>query len=519
MPISSIVVALGKIPDAELAALTVSRAMRAAEVPAGLRFSLSRRLEKEFWDVWPRMGLQAQVHFYGEREGFAGALEDSASHTLLLTGEYDFGPKWDQELLRRFAKTARREALLTGMIGAADGAYPPQAYLPGLSERFEAEGAKIVRGLPLVESAAPPPTMVVYPGLIFARTETLRRMDLRPETLSFAAYASAILVYVLDRPVFWPLREEPPALLRRPLREVLPGTTLVRFEQLAGFREGPPEDRRSDLRTRWGLFTREETYAQQLPAALLWKKQKQRFLPKSRRIHQPLLVTAFIDLPQRRKPIMNYLLRFRFLMALEALPLYLYTGGTQERTLRSLYPNARSCPDTSLLPRSYLPKGMTQEQWLQRSKPLLLLKTAEQHPDFDSVAWVNMDTLKHPLCPQAEPDFTPMMDGRIHLATVNAIPDLSFVMVPAELLKPLCRLTVNLTQVDDELKRGFSEVTLWQRLIHQCPNWFCLHPMPKKHLLFLTGFDPALLDERYRALLGEAKPGEAPMVAARSSGA
>lgn len=41
----------------------------------------------------------------------------------------------------------------------------------------------------------------------------------------------------------------------------------------------------------------------------------------------------------------------------------------------------------------------------------------------------------------------------------------------------------------------------------------------EKHLLFLTGFDPALLDERYRALLGEAKPGEAPMVAARSSGA
>ena len=86
MPISSILVALGKIPDAELAALTVSRAMRAAEVPAGLRFSLSRRLEKEFWDVWPRMGLQAQVHFYGEREGFAGALADDASHTLLMNG-------------------------------------------------------------------------------------------------------------------------------------------------------------------------------------------------------------------------------------------------------------------------------------------------------------------------------------------------------------------------------------------------------------------------------------------------
>ena len=36
--------------------------------------------------------------------------------------------------------------------------------------------------------------------------------------------------------------------------------------------------------------------------------------------------------------------------------------------------------------------------------------------------------------------------------------------------------------------------------------------MPKKHLLFLTGFDPLLLDERYRALLKQAKPGEAPTV-------
>ena len=155
---------------------------------------------------------------------------------------------------------------------------------------------------------------------------------------------------------------------------------------------------------------------------------------------------------------------------------------------------------------------MTQEQWFQRSKFLLLAKTAEQHPDFEFVAWVNMDILKHPICPQAEPDFTLLMDGRVHLATVNAIPDLSFVLVPAELLKPLCRLTLNLTQVDDELKRGFSEVALWQRLIHQHPDWFCLHPMPKKHLLFLTGFDPLLLDERYRALLKQAKPGAAPTV-------
>ncbi|WP_412386373.1 hypothetical protein [Holdemanella sp.] len=128
-----------------------------------------------------------------------------------------------------------------------------------------------------------------------------------------------------------------------------------------------------------------------------------------------------------------------------------------------------------------------------------------------------MDTLKHPICPQAEPDFTPLMDGRIHLATVNAIPDLSFVMVPVELLKPLCRLTVNLTQVDDELKRGFSEVTLWRPADPSMPELVLSASHAEKHLLFLTGFDPASLDERYRALLGRRSREKRPWCVARSS--
>lgn len=167
------------------------------------------------------------------------------------------------------------------MIGAADGEYPPQAYLPGLSERFEAAGARIVRGLPLVLSAAPPPTMVVCPGLIFARTETLRRMDLRPETLSFAAYVSGIPVYALDRSVFWPLAGGAARFAAAACREILPGTALARFEQLAGFREGPPEDRRSDLRAAGGCSAgRRPTLSRCLPP-FCGKSRNSFFCPKA----------------------------------------------------------------------------------------------------------------------------------------------------------------------------------------------------------------------------------------------
>lgn len=505
MPVLPIQVALSGMRDAGAAVMTASRALRAAAVPAGLRFALSKRLEKEVWELWASAGLHAPVAFFGEREGFSGAMKSDAGYTLCLMGEYDFQPRWDQEFLRRFGKLSQRGALMTGMIGAAEEPLPPQPYLPGLSERFGAEGTRLVRGLPLVQSAAPPPTLAVNPTLLFARTETFRRMDLRPDTLSFAAYGEGIPVYALDRAALWPLRREEAGVLRRPLPESTPAATAARFEQLAGFRREENGEKRSDLRAQWGLFQQEGAYAQTLPAGLKWEQRGKRLLSSGNKRRQPLLTTCFIDLPRRRKPVQSYLLRFRFLAALRETPLYLYVGGAEERGLRSAFPNARGYPDASLLPRRYLSEGMTKEEWMRRNKIFLLEKTSDQHPDYDYLAWVNIDALKVPVCPEVEPDFSSMMDGRVHLATVEGRPDLSFVLVPRELVRVLRRQTEDLTQLDAELKRGFSEEALWERLYRKTPERFCLHPMPRRRLLFLTGFPSALLDERAKALLERGK--------------
>ena len=66
------------------------------------------------------------------------------------------------------------------------------------------------------------------------------------------------------------------------------------------------------------------------------------------------------------------------------------------------------------------------------------------------------------------------MDDRIHLATVDGVPDPSFLVAPVELLPRLCSRTKALTQLDAELKRGWSEEVLWTRLIDEAPTWAAL---------------------------------------------
>ena len=96
------------------------------------------------------------------------------------------------------------------------------------------------------------------------------------------------------RDSLWPLAEPPRRWLRRPVPDALPGTTLSRFEQLAGFRY---DRQRAGVRTTWGLFGVDNTYPQRLPRGLRLTQHA-----RATRIHlseryMPLLVTAFVDLP------------------------------------------------------------------------------------------------------------------------------------------------------------------------------------------------------------------------------
>ena len=208
-----------------------------------------------------------------------------------------------------------------------------------------------------------------------------------------------------------------------------------------------------------------------------------------------------MDLPNPRVASAFYLLRFGFLRRINSLAITLFTGGKQERALRAAFPNTQSYPDGNLLPVTLLQNGMKPEEHFARGKMLLLKRAIDRQPEFNHAAWLDMDVLPHPICADAVPDFSALMDDRIHIATVNGVPDPSFIMVPVNYLPQLCKLVYSITMLDAELKRGFSDALLWERIFNKKPAWFAIHPMPRRRMLFLTAFDPRLLSRSLQAQL------------------
>lgn len=513
-------VILSSLPDVSEAAQTAQRALAAAARPTGLRFAVPEACREGF--------DQEDALFYSGEEPLEAMLPllTDETHFLHLMGAHGFAPKWDARLydaLRHVSGPALLSASISPPVEgvpapvadvdadtrvydrAARGTAPlprpaveAEACLPALADRFEDNAVQIVRGLPLVCAAAPVRTLVADPALLFGPVDFLRRAEPALATLSIAAYVAGFSVYALPDAPLWPLAEPPRRWLRRPVPDALPGTTLNRFEQLAGFRY---DRQRAGVRTTWGLFGAEDVYPQRLPRGLRLAQHARATRMRLSERYMPLLVTAFVDLPSPRRPVAAYILRFGFLKAVESLPLLLYTGGAQERLLRAGFPNTQSYPDNAVLPRSLMGMGMSPTDHFRRSKPLLMLRAASRRPEFTHAAWIDMDILPHPICREAVPSFGRLMDDRIHLATVDGVPDPSFVVAPVELLGRLCSRTKAITQLDAELKRGWSEEVLWTRLIEEAPDLFALHPMPRRRLLFLTVFDPQLLGARLRALL------------------
>lgn len=488
---------------ADLVLDAVSRGAR----PFALRFALPLGTEAILEEL-PReaiggVTLQGTLLFYPQEMGLAGVLPllTDETHFLFIKGPHAFSEKWDQGLFRRFQRLPSPQAVLTAWVSAGDGDLPPQAYLPALGVARE-DAVEIVAGLPLVCAASPVKTMVVNPGLVFGSTDFLRRAHVEEDLLSIAAFVAEFSVYAVESPLLWPVSQSRKRFLEKPAGDVLPGHFLARFEQFAGLSF---EKRLVGIRSSLGLFSLEEGYPQRMPTPLMLAQQAKAIL--ARAAHgMPMVTSAFVDLPDATKPTLLYMLRFAYLRALGRIPLLLYAGGSQARSLKLRFPNTVAYPDTALLPRSLMAEGMRPMEHFARSKLALLQRSMRTYAGFSHYAWVDMDILDHPVCPAALPDFSVLMDGTVHLALVEGRPDASFLMVPYQHMKLLVREAEALSQVDAAIKRSFSEAAMLRRLVEKFPDLFTLHPMPRRQLLFVTCLDPSLLSEEYKALLRDLPP-------------
>lgn len=481
--------------------------------PFTLRFALplgtEAVLEELPQEATGGVRLQDTLLFYPQELGLAGVLPllRDETHFLFLKGPHAFAEKWDQGLEKRWRKLPVARGLLTGVVGAQEGKLPPQAYLPALG-KVKKDAVEIVPGLPLVCAASTVKTMVVNPGMVFGGIQFLRYADTREELLSLSAFVAEFVVHALESPLLWPLYPPPKRFLRKPTPDVLPAHLLARFEQFAGLSF---EKRMVGVRSGLGLFSLADGYPQRMPLALMIGQRTKALLSRGGS-GMPMVVSAFTDLPDATKPVLRYMLRFSYLRALGRLPLLLYAGGSQARSLKLHFPNAVTYPDSALLPRSLLGEGMRPMEYFSRNKFLLLSRAQRSYPGFSHYAWVDMDILDHPVCSTALPDFSALMDERIHLAIVEGKPDGSCMITPRQHLKLLVREVQALSQVDAAIKRSFSEAAMLRRLMEKFPDLFTLHPMPRRHLLFMTCLDPLLLSEEYKAELAHLPspiPGEA----------
>ena len=531
--------------NAKTASETILRAYEAALRPAGLRFAVPYDLQFLLADL-PQ---DAEVLYYHPSEGLSSLVPLLSDENLFLciAGAHGFSLHWDKqlyalwkrynrqtlftasltpvaaqqtapqntagrltslrkalpELKKRLAQPKEEQASILPEHTAPAAAAPAEAevHLPALKEVLADGSVTLGKGLALVCVQQPVHTMVIDPSFLFGHVSFLREGgQLLPDSLSLDAYLKGFSIYALHKAIVWPVAAQPVQRLMLPSPETLPGTTLARFEQLLGFHNG---ERLCSAKAAMGLFTHEDTYPQQMPGKLALAQKARAARMHLLELGMPLLVSAFIDLPNPRVASAFYLLRFGFLRRISSLPLMLYTGGSQERALRSSFPNTQSYPDGSLLPRTLMQKGMKAEEWFARSKMLLLRRAAGRRPEFTHAAWLDMDVLPHPVCTEAIPDLSSLMDDRIHLATVNGVPDPSFILVPVEYLAALEKLVISITLLDAELQRGFSDAKLWERIFHKKPAWFAVHPMPKRRMLFLSTFDRDLLSPSLRALLSD----------------
>ncbi len=502
-----LLVIVSECAQADVLADMVLDAVAHGARPFSLRFALPLGTEAVLQELpqEPTGGVRFQdtLLFYPQELGLAGVLPllTDETHFLFLKGPHAFGERWDQGLEKRWRKLPAPLGLLTGFVGAPQGNQPPQAYLPAFG-RITEQSVEIVAGTPLVCASATVKTMVVNPGLVFGGIRFLHQADTREEWLSIAAFVAEFAVYAVETPLLWPLGPSPKPYLRKPTPDDLPGHFLARFEQFAGLSFGKGL---VGVRSSLGLFSQEERYPQKMPGALMIAQQARVILARGAP-PMPMLTSAFVDLPDAFRPTLWYMIRFAYLRALGRLPLLLYTAGSQARSLKMRFPNAVSYPDSAVLPKSLLAEDMRPMEHFARSKFLLLHRAMRSYPGFSHYAWVDADILDHPVCPGALPDFSHLMDGRIHLAMAEGQPDGSFMVVPRQHLKLLVREVQALSQVDAAIRRSFSEAAMLRRLVEKFPDLFTLHPMPRRHLLLASCLDPLLLSREYRAELAGAPP-------------
>ena len=462
------------------AALRSAKAM--ALRPERLTFgvSLAEEPTDQESEAMVRLGnIQFLCPAYGCWQGVLPVWEGE-SHILMGHPGMQFGPRWDAELLRdlrRCQAGGSRRAVLTGYLPRSQD--PVDAVCPVAAEGFDPNGMLLFhRGAPLRYARAAQPAAFIHPHFCFAAAAFFCEPGEAGEPWFLRAFRNRWSVYTAHKPRIRLLWDDPlpPCDVRG--YETERRESMRPFEQRFGVRFAK---RQLSPMARLGLFNEGLTYPRRVPLAV--RTQELFRSVTSRADCTPLCVTASLTLPLPPPNLPEeYLSWFRHLTAIRNLALLCYADSETIRKIAPIHPNVLEYKRRYSLQTESVVGPDETLNYIKLSKPFLLGATREKFLTHSHYVWIDFGCLRYPVYEYAWLDWESICTDRIVLAMVGGVPDLSMLVVPERLVRPLCKEIAD--RCARETGRLPQETTLWMLLIHDKPEWFDLRPLPGVRELF-----------------------------------
>ena len=478
--------------------ITLSSAIKKANAPAFLSIAIPHLFKEgleytEFFEVLPKI---KKVYYYEDQNSLLELAKNSkCTYFLKIKGVYQFFYNWQFNIILRYKKIKTDNVLLTSYIMPPTANYHAQCYLPALLN-INKNTYEIIRGIALVNCKMPPPTMVVNPDMYMGPLSFLLEVDITDDILSLAAYLARYHTFVLDVPVFSPVKISKNFFV---FPTDLPINTTLRtlFEKQIGVSN---TNLLNIEKSKHGLFFGLDSY--KLKKIYAVKEQiKHKFLLKKNNNVSVLWVTAFVDLPNQQHASYYYMIYYNFLSNLSNQPLITFTKSIHQHYIKSLHAN--SLPYPTRIESPIHPKQICQTDCtsLSKEKSLLLLAASKRQSSFSHYLWGDIDILRYPISWKNQPNFQSLLDDTIHVSIVKNEIDTSFFVVPKNLLSLFANATLDYVAYCSSLSVPFNEKEMMHKIIEKYPTWFTLHTFSHKKRMAYLGFPLKCLREKDKAII------------------
>ena len=411
------------------------------------------------------------------------ALWRGEGYVLIAHAGMRFAPNWDRDLLRCLARCPAEEAtgsVLTGFLPTPSDAI--DAVCPVAAEGFDEKGCLCLRrGVPLRYAKEPVRAAFMHPAFCFGPARFFQELSGEEPPYFLAAFRRKWRLYTLHKPCIrtaWEVSVFPVALPEGDTAQ----TGLNSFGTRFGMRL---EQRQLSAMARSGVFTADLSFPMHVPMDVRLHEMMREFMNRRSRV-TPLCVSAYLtlDVPGESLPEES-LSRFVRLAALKNISLMCFASGEMGRRLLPVMPNVMEYKRRYGLPLQVDITPANALNFLKLSKMFLLLQGREKYLNHSHYVWMNFGYLRYPVYDRAAICWDTLCTDKIVIATVAKMPDPSMIVVPENMLQPLCQEITRLCA--DSLARNRmlpQEMTLWQLLLKEKPEWFDPMELGATHALF-----------------------------------